>query len=555
MKKENIFNTVNIDKRFSYRETSLYKRRRLQLDQHDAPLLRERLFQLMTDYQYSIFSINLGELENKNIMLLCLKADGFGDIAHTFYFADMLQKKFNNNTVQIFIECTDSDVEKIKQIFPVDNFKNIQFFSLYTNFYEKEEIFSEIKNKKGCFLGIAVPLESVEICKSPVYRMLREYGYGHMSQVCEPNAMCNNLSMGFSLIEEGLHFPSTDNLRLCDIENQQLKNLLGIYLPSDEDRYHQTHKLYYMYIQTHLWEMQMIALYSSAIIEKGNPQSVIDVFLLLDLNYSLKDFMQWGVLAVDFLKENNIGEIVRVTSTGTESITLGAGKTIRIINLFGHLYTKDIWLLEQNSEPFFGCSGDLSLSAAISRNKLPVYANPGLKDTMMNDWIEIVKNQEKYTELVKFLELLKKWNVECEAIYRKHTPKKVSFYQPPASMDLSDPYSVPRKSLPELAPKILNYAKELASLYLQTSLLEQAKSFNAYAVENLNVASRLIHIVYRGLILSNYPDLIAVEKKLHDKFLANEMNEEEVVERLSQAIQNVCVEKMDVEHYSRTITP
>src|SRR3990167_5642255 len=133
MKKENIFNTVNIDKRFSYRETSLYKRRRLQLDQHDAPLLRERLFQLMTDYQYSIFSINLGELENKNIMLLCLKADGFGDIAHTFYFADMLQKKFNNNTVQIFIECTDSDVEKIKQIFPVDNFKNIQFFSLYTN--------------------------------------------------------------------------------------------------------------------------------------------------------------------------------------------------------------------------------------------------------------------------------------------------------------------------------------------------------------------------------------------------------------------------------------
>lgn len=503
--------------KYGYRKSRLYHQR-LQA----PPILKKRLFQLIADHQYTL---NTSHIENKNITLTCVKAGGYGDIAHTFLCAEKIKKHLPDRTIEIIIE--NSNHEEIRNLFPTTYF-NTKF--LPRDYFAREEALKKINDNAGCLLGIAVPVISPELDQA-IYRTLREYGYSS-----HPDCKDNHLSMGFNVKEEGLNFPIIESRNLHDLQTPWLKNALDIHSIEDATQYQRQQKLYHMYMP--VWTMQIISIYTIAAIEEQFDQN-IDI--LLPLKSSLDDLIKWRAIDVNVLQQYNIVKIVRITPNDRESINLreGEGKTIQILS--GNLPKVDMEIMEQYSQPLFGCTGDASLSSAFVRgNKLPFYADTGLKGRLITDLNETMSMINDCQNLLEFQKLLGNQSSEIEEIYTRNTPKKISYYQSDPSMILSDDHSLPRRSMNEIAPLLPIYAEKIASLYLNTPLLEEAQRFNTYVVENYDVEPRLIAMVHRGLMLKNYPALVKIEKNLWQQFEKGEITEEGVVEKLNEAIATHC---------------
>lgn len=483
----------------------------------------ELLFQLITDYQYMNANI---DLKGKKILLHCVKAGGRGDVAHTFRCAELIKQKFPDCKIKIAIECPLFDEQEVKAMFPLDRFETV--FVPSNDYYKKEDLMKIFIEESDCMLGIAVPISSPELTISPLFRNIREYGYWKSS---EPTK--GNLSMGFSENEEGLNFPLLTPRKLINLETEWLKKSFNINSTKDESDYIDKNKLYHMYMPESRWTMKILAIYSISELEKNN-SNPIDIFL--PLSKSLADLITWNALQIDFLKNNNIGTLISINEKGEEKIVLNeTGKTMRI---FSGIVTKnDAETIEEHSQPFFGCTGNLSLSAAFMRSKLPLYAHTGLGD-IMKPWNSLLEKTQ-YKTLKQFHDLIIEFDKKEDEIYDKNTQRKISYYQPDQSVDLSHPNSLTRKSIPDIAKILPYYAISFAKL-VNEDISKEAKEFGTDMVNNFNVAPRLIAMVFRGLVLKAHPELLKIEQELCRDFIKGTKQEENVVNEFSEHVNNYC---------------
>ncbi len=69
--------------------------------------------------------------------------------------------------------------------------------------------------------------------------------------------------------------------------------------------------------------------------------------------------------------------------------------------------------------------------------------------------------------------------------------------------------------------------------------MREAHAFNAHIKENYDCESRIMEIVDRGLVLTNYPHLVGLENDLWKEFSQGRISETEVVETLGQNLRNL----------------
>jgi len=495
--------------------------------------LRRRFFQLIADHQYPCNT----NLQNKNIILHCTQAGGLGDVSHIFHCAETIRKNRPDADIDVLIQPETVTKERISSLFPVDRFKT-QFFD-NSDYFGSTAKFEDL-SKKGYPIGIAVGLTTSGNChyRNPHFRMVREYGFAF-----HPNTKESTLSMGLGGDEEGMNFPSIQPRTLTDITSDWLKGALNIHSPDDMAGYLRERKLYHMYM--HNWTTQIASLYSVATLENQNNQS-LDVFIPLE--YSLKQYIDWGILNLDFFQKHKIGKLVRVTPEGTEVIHLGPGKEMRILS--GSIPKADMEAIQQHSQPFFGCTGDLSFSEAVVLNKSPIYDAESFKKHFLNTLKNTAK-ERGYEHFARFIDLLQRQTVSEDGIYESPAikPKKQGgWYGSEVAFHLGGLLSEPNSSnsiytakcIKALAPQLCSFGEEIARCYTP-QLLEEAQALNSYLPENCNFDFRLIDMVNRGMYLKNYPDLIQVENQLWEKFNAGQITEKQVIESLSAAIEN-CTE-------------
>ncbi len=500
---------------YGYRQTPLYQRRIGDVND------KERLFQLITDYQYARASVPLA---NKNVVLHCIQAGGLGDVSQTYLYAKKIQNQIPQAEISVAIQCEDIPEEQVKALFPTDRFPT-EFVNRF-DYFDGEKKRERLRAKTGCMIGVAVPIWEPGLLDGESEgpsRTIKEYGFAFHS-----NTKGNTLSMGLSVREEGILFPEKVDRRLYDVQTPWLKETLNIHSPDDEDRYLEQRTLYHMYMPR--WGTQMISLYSIAAIEKNNSKS-IDVFM--PIKHSIKELAEWGALDLNALKENGIGKLIRVTSQGTECIDLGPGKEMRILSQA--VKKEDVPAIQKYSQPLFGCTGNVSFSEGIVQDKLLIYDLLVHQAFFDKTWHQIIDTDPQFNLLSKFKKVLTDHNAQENQILQKNTPRKGSWYQEDPSYELSESDSVTRKAIHELARDLPLHGKQLADLYLnnRNALLGQAHAFNTHLQENYNCASRIIQTVSRGLVLTNYPHLVKVEKDLWQQFNQGRIGEEQVVEALS----------------------
>jgi hypothetical protein len=373
-------------------------------------------------------------------------------------------------------------------------------------------------------IGVAVPIFNPELLDGSPTRTIKEYGFG-----LHPNTKGETLSMGFdSSLEEGITFPTIEDRNLTQIETLWMKNALNIHTLEDQYHYLADRTLYHMYMPS--WSTQLICLNTIVEIEKQDTKS-IDVFM--PVKHSLKDLQDWGALNVELLKENQIGKLVLVKPNGKEVLEIGpVGKEMRILS--GSISKGDMHTIQKCSQPFFGCTGNLTFSEGILQDKLLIYDLLQHQNYFDKTWFKILQTQG-WAHLENFKKVLHDYFLLEAQILDKYVPRKLNYYQSEPSYELSDPDSVPRKAMKELAMEFPRSSKRMADLYRNPALLAESHSFNAHIKENYDCEHRIMEIVNRGLVLSNYPHLIQVENQLREQFIQGKLSEEEVVEMLSNA--------------------
>lgn len=507
--------SIEFDK-FAYKKGTrkdLYERRK-NFASSKRPALE---FQLVSDHQYRAAPV---VFKGKTLALHCQKAGGFGDVAHTFLLAEKISQQFPELKIQINIQCPFSDTKEVMKVFPVDRFETT-FIS--NDYFEREKQAKEIINTADCIFGVAVSI-SVPEFHHEKYASFREYGYAK-----HPDVKLHNMCMGFSGGEEGLNLPIITKREMTEIETPWLKSCINVETTEDVATYKSTHKLYHMYFPESRWPMKMAALYTLAMIEKSNTQS-IDI--LLPLNYSLKNLIEWGALDIEVLKERGIGQLILVNDKGSEVHELGAGKVMRIFA--GSINRKDMEVIEEHAEAFFGCTGNQSLSSAIVRGKIPFYADTGLGD--ISAPLCDLMDANTYPNLKLLFQLLMKLDGKEVEVYTELTPKKKSFYQEDPSIDFAVAHSLPRKSVPILKNPILEFSQSIAELVANPALAIEAKAFCAKIAANFAIEEQLYTQIYRGLVLKDHPELLVVEKQLREDYMKGQLTEEEVAEKFHAAV-------------------
>ncbi len=482
---------------------------------------KQRLFQTCVDYQYSGVT---APLSNKNIVLHCYQIDGLGDVSQTFLFAEKIRAQRPDASITIAIECKSISEGQVRASFPTDRFPT-EFISHWDPLKADSQM-GALRQKTGCMIGVAVPISNPELLGGYPARTIKEYGFAR-----HPDTKGDTLSMGFDDLEEGITFPKIEGQDLYQIKTDWLRKALNVNTSDDQDYYLANRNLYHMYMPS--WSTQIISLYSVVGIEKQNSKP-IDVFM--PVKHSLKDLIAWGALNVELLKENQIGKLILVKSTGTETIDIGPGKEMRILS--GSVAKTDMHTIQKHSQPFFGCTGNLTFSEGVIQDKLLIYDSLTHLEHFDKTWINILQ-QNHWTQLEKFKNALKEYFVVETQILQKYIPRKISFYQGDLSYSLSDDDSVPRRALNELAKEFPKYSQQMVDLYKNPMTLSEAHAFNAHIKENYDCESRIMEIVDRGLVLTNYPYLIKLENQLWEDFSQGKISEEEVVETLTQNLRNL----------------
>lgn len=478
--------------------------------------VNDKLFQL-TDFDYADMLPKLS-LENNDILLHCHEAGNLGDISQTFFCAALIRKHYPESKISIAFMLESISEETVNKLFPSTDITT-HFLSRY-DYHERQKQMAELVDTR-CTIGIAVGIHATVLYRSH-HRTIREYGFGS-----HPDTKNNILSMGLGVNEEGITIPSTTLRQLSDIQSPWVKEALI-----------ENSALYHMHLRE--WPMQIVALYSSALIQNNQQDPIV---IVLPLTVSLQNLIDWEILDKDYLIKNGIGAICRHTPLGIERITLSnSGKEMRI--LCGQIPKKEMEMIQQHANPLFGCTGDMSFSEAIALNKIPLYECAPHKFNFFNSVKKLAESQQLTTLSSLFSQVLE-FDSWINNQYRINTPRKISWYQKAPSYDFDNDQSVPRishqktKGSDDSFPNRIKRLSEFVAGHFTSNKLEQeAIKLSAYIRENYNFEQKLMAIVARGLILKNFPELIITENELLDRYRKREMTLDEVSETLRNAIES-----------------
>lgn len=478
-----------------------------------------RLFQYITDCQYHG---KTPEIKKPVILLHACEADGLGDISHLYTIAAKVRKYRPDCRVVVALE-VNKDINTIKRLFPWEAYST-QFFSGYT---DKVDRFDGAVKKAGCVVGVSLPMSTYLLHKAD-HRGIREYGYSF-----HPDVKGRISSMGLRFDEEGLNFPIMERVLLRPLQTDWLRGK-------------ELETTYHMY--NHEWVAQITALYACAELERAADKH-IDIFM--PIKHSLMDLVEWGVLNLDVLAAHGIGKVIMATPTKTTTVETGANsqKEMRIIS--GPVLDEDMAMIQQHSEPFYGCGGDLTFSEAVALNKVPMFYGPDPKKHFIKDLMQFLTNHQ-FPALKGLLATLEGIRQAEDAAYvpiEKAAPKMrmghMGFGQSSLSYKLSNPDSVPRKAIAKgLALQLPQFAHEIAGLAGSEQLQKEAAAFDALLQSEYSVDPRIEAIVDRGLILSHHPEIRELETELWEKFKAEELSENQVVTALNAAIDEVTGPKV-----------
>lgn len=486
----------------------LLKKRIEEFGPSEDTIKLKRLFQIIVDSVYSDLFPQL-KLNKTNILLHCSERGNFGDIASTLFCAELIKKRRPECDINILFELMTLQQNVVNNVFQPTTFK-VDFTS--NDYITKEQIFSEKLKAATCVLGISVGIGTALLYKSQ-HRNLWEYGY-----YWHPDTKDETLSMGLNVSEEGIMVPTIQPKKLSEIKTPWVIQALS-----------GANKIYHMHRRN--WYLQILSLYQVAALEDSQQSSFA---IVLPLVYSLKNYIDWGMLDIDYLKSKGIKLINRHTPEGIETIQLQEpGKEMAILS--GAIPKPDMEIIQQYSEDFFGCGGDNTISECIALEKIPYYDGSEQKSWFFDSMIDLAK-ELKLNQLTTFFELLRQLISEVREIYATNTPKKRGFYSADPSFDLTDSNSVPRMSAKAIDVKLKTLTEAMSSLTANPEVVNEARQFCQFIKINRNVEPRLIASIDRGLILGNYPELIETEKAMWEQFKAGKITVAELGEAFTSAV-------------------
>jgi hypothetical protein len=411
-----------------------------------------------------------------NILLHVSESGGLGDISQLFLVAQKIKNLAPEARLTLVINLSRASEERIKKLFPVQDYTVIFFSGGNILSSENQERLSRLVSQSQCILGVALP------CLDRIMRPQEQYPnsfmlweYGRFS--C-PNSY--ESSMGFSPDKEcGVLLPVIESTPLSDLETPWLREALQGF-----------DTFYFMYVAEDT--IKIFSNYTLANIEKEKP-TPFAVFLpgLPDL----KQLIETNGLDTQALAQCGIGRLTYITKQGMESIEIGSsGKEMRILG--DNIPHKDAMILLQHSQPFSGCTGDVSWSEAIAAGKSVLYDRPHHKKLFHNSCIAVQEShqlrateqiQKMMRNLVNIIEE-KEWLV----------------------WDRADPSSLLSAVMPLLTPLFLTSASDLANLY-QTQkdvLIQEAAQFRDIVLKEHNAEKRIYELLQKT-------GVCAPEQELH----------------------------------------
>lgn len=498
--------------------------KRLMEEVHEDPNdkeLKEDLFSLSTQHLYSSVKINSSNKENI-VVTGMVHPDGVGDYYHILSTVETIRKQFPDAKITMLINHTTKFPNSVRK--PAD--PNIEI--IFRNFREDQQPIYPVIEKADQIIEMSQHthfdsvIEDMIKQKGDRYIYIVEYGKSHPE---------SRHSMGLKNRHVGIFIkdmPST--VSMLDIKNEPLKQaLFGNNSPSQEDlkNYLQTHEPFIGYLKMGSY-YQMGLIYTAAALSKSSGKKVIDLMIPpVKLEY----------LDLEFLKEQGIGKlkVIKIENgrqIENEIVIAETGKEMRLINPFP-LEQSDFHTLLAHTNPLVGCTGDHSLSEAISFDRLPFYELRYAKVGFQADLRELAGSvgiephylKQYFEVLGEIYDYVQERVINTLAVYDKLEDKK--FYQ--EELD----YFKGKQT------KITESSLKIANLLQHPELYEEMHEFNELVRTQYSFNSTLLDIVQRQLVLNRHPDLIKTENELKEKYLSGQITIDQANEQLSEKIKAV----------------
>ncbi|MBA3237078.1 MAG: hypothetical protein H0T62_01855 [Parachlamydiaceae bacterium] len=241
----------------------------------------------------------------------------------------------------------------------------------------------------------------------------------------------------------------------------------------------------------------------------------------------------------EFLKEQGIGNIKLIKIENDQIIQeevslFEYGKELRLINPFP-LDQKEFYTLLSHTNPLVACTGDHSLSEAISFDRLPFYELRDMKLAFQTNLIALAERVGKAPFYLKqyFKELFK--------IYDRNQERMIDLlkkYDDLFEMEKAY-YNRDFNDLKGKQFKLIKSSLIIANLLQQPELTDEFHALNQLIKSQYSFNETLICLVEQQLAFSSCPDLKNFEQQTQEKYLTNQITLIQSVELLTEKIKKV----------------
>lgn len=494
--------------------------KKLNLLNPDNREIKENLLFFSTIYFYS--SVPLLLSKRSLIVMGKVFDDGVGDYYHILNAAEWIKSKFPKLNVSMLISHMDAKLPSVVRK-PFDPQIEACFFNsdeipanVYFMLQQSDHIIEmsqKIRDQE---------IEEIINYKRDRYRFIGEYGYS------------SKHPMGLKFDHLGIIIKDkapTDSLLF--LKNGGLKHFLfGTDAPSmdDVDKYLSTHEPYIAYLKVGSY-YQTGFIYTTAALFRSSPKQTIDLILpKIKMEY----------LHTGFLKDQGIAKIkvIKIKKEQVfkeEFILAKEGKELRLIDPFP-LEQVDFYTLLNCTNPLVGCTGDHSITEAISFNRVPFYELRTVKKVFMSHLIML----SKYIGKSPFY--LKQYFEELANIYdpaQSVIIDSMKTYDELPDEASKKQWQKPLLYLKKKQPQIAASALKIANLLQQPELINEVRNLNMFLRVNFSFNPLLQNIVERQLALSTFKDLKKLEKKVRENYLEDNITLDEALGRLVERIQMV----------------
>lgn len=353
--------------------------------------------------------------DNEIVVTGYVMGDGKGDWFNMVNTCKHLMKKFRERKVRLIVAADEKHRGSL--IYPKVERKDFAFIHApvettavtVDQFPKDADVLRKIKESAAVVLG---PIDIKEIYMNDELDDVLEFNGIAINEYDAPtnqDELCGrHVMMGLNALQtigvytrqpkEKYSWKTISNLRLKDI-------LFGTGLPGDREikAYLDAHDLYLCYTGSEVaLQFFKAAAVVSALSETG--KSIDVCYPCKGAMDSLSEMLSQGELA-----GTGIGSVRLIYFDEGEKRerridVAEQGVELRIIDV-GLLTPKDFRILTQISGPLVGCTGDNSLSQALSYGKVPFYEVFSHKDDLLKELIQIIEhkfgNESKLFQFVK----------------------------------------------------------------------------------------------------------------------------------------------------------